>query len=127
MPITRDGVCGDGVDESKSSRNGAAFWMAAISGPSHSTALCDALTLCHIVSDVQGPRTYGDCTRWCQTRGQKALPARTIADLARVISERHVSLGLRRMLWVQSRRLEPLARTRLEELGGSTDDKPETI
>ena len=59
MPITRDGVCGDGVDESKSSRNGAAFWMAAISDPSHSTALCDALTLCHIVYDVQGPRTYG--------------------------------------------------------------------
>ena len=59
MPITRDGVCGDGVDESKSSRNSAAFWMAAISDPSQSTALCDALTVCHIVPDVQGPRTYG--------------------------------------------------------------------
>ncbi len=50
-----------------------------------------------------------------------ARRARTIADLARVISERQVSLGIRRTLWIQSRRLEHLARTRLEELGGSTE------
>ena len=46
-----------------------------------------------------------------------ARRARTIADLARVISERQVGLGIRRTLWVQSRRLEHLAQTRLEELG----------
>ena len=51
-----------------------------------------------------------------------ARRSRTIADLARVISERQVSLGIRRTLWVQSRRLEHLARTRLKELGGITDD-----
>ena len=54
-----------------------------------------------------------------------ARRARTIADLARVISERQVGLGIRRTLWVQSRRLEHLARTRLEELGGIHDDTDE--
>ena len=53
-----------------------------------------------------------------------ARRARTIADLARVISERQVGLGIRRTLWVQSRRLEHLARTRLEELGETPDDRP---
>ena len=47
-----------------------------------------------------------------------ARRARTIADLARVISERRVKLGIRRTLWVQSQRLEHLARERLDELGG---------
>ncbi len=47
-----------------------------------------------------------------------ARRARTIADLARVISERQVSHGIRRTMWIQARRLEHLARTRLEELGG---------
>ena len=56
-----------------------------------------------------------------------ARRARTIADLARVISERQVSHGIRRTLWVQSRRLEHLARTRLEELGGSIGDTSEEI
>jgi hypothetical protein len=51
-----------------------------------------------------------------------ARRARTIADLARVISERQIGLGIRRTLWVQSQRLEHLARTRLEELGGIRDD-----
>ena len=50
-----------------------------------------------------------------------ARRARTMADLARVISERQVGIGIRKTLWVQSRRLEHLARTRLEELGGTTD------
>ena len=50
-----------------------------------------------------------------------ARRARTIADLARVISERRVRPGIRRTLWVQSQRLEHLARTRLEELGGTDE------
>ena len=54
-----------------------------------------------------------------------ARRARTIADLARVISERQIGIGIRRTLWVQSRRLEHLARTRLEELGGIHDDTDE--
>lgn len=45
-----------------------------------------------------------------------ARRARTIADLARVISERQVSTGIRRTLWAQSQRLEQLARRRLESL-----------
>ena len=48
-----------------------------------------------------------------------ARRARTIADLARVISERQIGIGIRRTLWVQSRRLEHLARTRLEDMGGN--------
>jgi len=50
-----------------------------------------------------------------------ARRARTIADLARVISERRVGIGIRRTLLVQSQRLEHLARTRLEELEGPPD------
>ena len=42
--------------------------------------------------------------------------ATTIARLAKVIRERHVSPGLRRTLLTQSRRLELLARTRLEQV-----------
>ncbi len=44
-----------------------------------------------------------------------ARRARTIANLARVISERSVRPGIRRTLWAQARRLEYLARTRLDE------------
>lgn len=44
-----------------------------------------------------------------------ARRARTIAALARVISERSVSPGLRNTLWTQARRLEHLARIRLAE------------
>jgi hypothetical protein len=44
-----------------------------------------------------------------------ARRARTIANLARVISERSVRPGIRRTLWAQARRLEHLAKTRLEE------------
>lgn len=46
-----------------------------------------------------------------------ARRANTIANLARVISERSVSRGLRRTLLTQARRLELLASQRLEELG----------
>lgn len=50
-----------------------------------------------------------------------ARRARTIANLARVISERSVRPGIRRTLWAQARRLEYLARTRLGEF--ERDDK----
>lgn len=46
-----------------------------------------------------------------------ARRATTIANLARVISERDVSDGLRRTLLTQARRLERLARQRVQELG----------
>lgn len=45
-----------------------------------------------------------------------ARRATTIANLARVISERDVSAGLRRTLLTQARRLETLASQRVEEL-----------
>jgi len=51
-----------------------------------------------------------------------ARRASTIASLARVISEREVSGGLRRTLWTQARRLELLARTRLRDF---VDEIPE--
>ena len=47
-----------------------------------------------------------------------ARRASTIAALARVISERDVSQGLRRTLVTQARRLEHLARQRFEGVGG---------
>jgi hypothetical protein len=47
-----------------------------------------------------------------------ARRASTIANLARVISERAVSKGLRRTLVTQARRLEALARQRLDEIEG---------
>jgi hypothetical protein len=52
-----------------------------------------------------------------------ARRANTIANLARVISERKVSSGLRRTLVTQARRLERLARKRFNELGNV--DEPE--
>jgi len=48
-----------------------------------------------------------------------ARRATTIAALARVISERDVSDGLRRMLMTQARRLERLATQRYNEISGS--------
>ena len=47
-----------------------------------------------------------------------ARRARTIANLARVISERRVEPGIRRTLWAQAQRLEALAKRRLETLTG---------
>lgn len=47
-----------------------------------------------------------------------ARRATTIAALARVISERQVSTGLRHTLLVQAQRLELLARQRLDDVGG---------
>jgi GIY-YIG catalytic domain len=46
-----------------------------------------------------------------------ARRASTIANLARVISERHVSNGLRFTLLTQAQRLERLSSTRIKELG----------
>ena len=43
-----------------------------------------------------------------------ARRARTIANLARVISERRVKTGIRRTLWAQAQRLERLAMSRLD-------------
>jgi hypothetical protein len=48
-----------------------------------------------------------------------ARRATTIAALARVISERKVSKGLRRTLMTQARRLERLATQRYNEIGGA--------
>ena len=48
-----------------------------------------------------------------------ARRATTIAALARVISEREVSKGLRRTLLTQARRLERLATQRYNEIGGT--------
>jgi len=52
-----------------------------------------------------------------------ARRATTIANLARVISERDASDGLRRTLLTQARRLESLAGLRVKELGITTDFK----
>jgi hypothetical protein len=52
-----------------------------------------------------------------------ARRASTIANLARVISERDVSKGLRRTLLTQARRLERLAFSRVQELGITVDYK----
>jgi hypothetical protein len=52
-----------------------------------------------------------------------ARRATTIANLARVISERDVSAGLRRTLLTQAQRLERLASQRIAELGIKIDYK----
>ena len=44
-----------------------------------------------------------------------ARRARTIANLARITSERKVTTGIRRTLLAQAQRLESLVRTRLDE------------
>jgi hypothetical protein len=46
------------------------------------------------------------------------------ADLARIISERDVSSGLRRTLLLQTKRLLWLADKRLQELGGIPEEQP---
>ena len=53
-----------------------------------------------------------------------ARRARTIANLARVISERKVQPGIRRTLLTQAKRLEHLALTRLEQLEGKRRKGP---
>lgn len=53
-----------------------------------------------------------------------ACRASTVANLARVISERDVSSGLRRTLLTQTRRIEKLARERLDEVIGEGERIP---
>jgi hypothetical protein len=52
-----------------------------------------------------------------------ARHANTIASLARVISERKVSKGLRRTLLTQARRLEKLAAERLRDFAGKYEEE----
>jgi hypothetical protein len=54
-----------------------------------------------------------------------ARRANTIASLARVISERKVSKGLRRTLLTQARRLEKLAAERLKDFAGKLEEEGE--
>ncbi len=63
-----------------------------------------------------------------------ARRASTIANLARVISEREVSPGLRRTLLTQARRLESLAQKRMDDFAGApmpdghdTEDEGEVV
>ena len=51
-----------------------------------------------------------------------ARRALTIASLARVISERQVQHGIRRTLWAQAKRLEALAKQRLESVADGDED-----
>jgi hypothetical protein len=51
-----------------------------------------------------------------------ARRANTIANLARVISERKVSRGLRKTLLTQARRLEKLAAERLKDFGNKAEE-----
>ncbi len=67
---------------------------------SHRLAILDA--------SIRGAREHPDI--------RLARRARTIANLARVISERRVESGIRRTLWAQAHRLEALAKRRLESL-----------
>ncbi|MGH9682638.1 MAG: GIY-YIG nuclease family protein [Candidatus Acidiferrales bacterium] len=53
-----------------------------------------------------------------------ARRASTIANLARVISEREVSAGLRRTLVTQAQRLERLASRRFQDFAGEVPAKP---
>lgn len=50
-----------------------------------------------------------------------ARRARTIANLARIISERKVRIGIRRTLVAQARRLEALAESRLDDFATEQD------
>ncbi|MCZ7636726.1 MAG: hypothetical protein M5U12_12250 [Verrucomicrobia bacterium] len=55
-----------------------------------------------------------------------ARRASTIASLARVISERKVSQGLRTTLLTQAKRLERLAEERLRDFSGGTEEDADT-
>ena len=61
-----------------------------------------------LVGSARGDREHPDL--------RLARRARTIANLARVISERRVKPGIRRTLWAQAQRLEWLAKRRLNEV-----------
>jgi hypothetical protein len=72
-----------------------------------------------IPDDIFGQRKHPDI--------RIARRATTIASLARVISERDVSDGLRRTLLTQARRLERLASQRVTELGITADLKKKKL
>jgi hypothetical protein len=78
-------------------------------------------------SEIKLPESYRQRIIPDTIYGQRKHPdiriarrATTIANLARVISERDVSDGLRRTLLTQARRLERLASQRAQELGVKT-------
>ncbi|MEE2948004.1 MAG: GIY-YIG nuclease family protein, partial [Verrucomicrobiota bacterium] len=64
---------------------------------------------CIIPAEIYNQRKHPDV--------RIARRANTIANLAKRISERDVSHGLRETLLTQARRLESLASSRLQELG----------
>jgi hypothetical protein len=66
-----------------------------------------SLRICIIPDDLREARKHPDV--------RIARRASTIASLAKVISERDVSPGLRRTLHTQARRLESLASSRFDE------------
>ena len=69
--------------------------------------LPQSLRICIIPDDLREARKHPDV--------RIARRASTIASLAKVISERDVSPGLRRTLHTQARRLESLASSRFDE------------
>ena len=68
--------------------------------------LPDSMRLRILAHDPQDEREHPDI--------RLARRAQTMANLARVIGERKVRVGIRRTLWAQARRLETLARERLD-------------
>ena len=79
-------------------------------------------------SEIKLPASHKQCIIPDSIYRQRKHPdiriarrATTIANLARMISERDVSAGLRRTLLTQARRLERLASQRAQELGIKTD------
>ena len=75
--------------------------------PAHDIVLPRSVRVSILPADLRAQREHPDM--------RLARRARTIATLARVISERSVRPGIRRTLWAQARRLEHLAKIRLEE------------
>ena len=73
---------------------------------SRRTKLPRSLRLPILTKDTMGERDHPDI--------RLARRARTMANLARVISERRVRPGIRHTLWAQAQRLEMLAKERLE-------------
>ena len=70
------------------------------------TELPPSVRLPILTEDAIGERDHPDI--------RLARRARTMANLARVISERRVKAGIRHTLWAQAQRLEMLAKERLE-------------
>ena len=79
--------------------------------------------LIELPASVRGQILPGDDRRKSEHPDIRlARRARTIANLARVISERKVKAGIRRTLWAQAQRLERLAQTRLEAFDDRIDE-----